>query len=288
MGLALLTVILFVPALTGALALWENLRTGEIRLQRRLLGGRLTAGYARAFVNSVWTLWLTMLALPFGRSAVRPGGGAAAGGSSLPPVILVHGLYHNPAAWFVMRRRLSKAGFADVRCHAYGSFGPDFAAIAADLALVMVDAAREASGGRVLLMGHSLGGLLVRAACAEPCVAAGGCRVAGVVTLGSPHRGSTLAGMLGLGRLARSLSPQGGALERLRGLPACAAPGLSLYSPTDGMVLPLSGSFLEARELAAGWEERALAPTSHVGLLYSRGAWRAAREFLLARAREAG
>jgi len=274
-----LAVILFFPALTGALGWLENRRSGDVRLQLALLGGAIAPALARTFLNSVWTLWLTALALPLGwlpfgpfAQRGRPGSGkASAGGPS--PVILVHGLYHNPAAWFVLRRRLLRAGFTDVRCYGYASFGREFADIAAGLAEMLLEAAQNAPGGRVALVGHSLGGLVIRAACVDARAASGGkCRVAGVVTLGAPHRGSTLAGMLGIGRLARGLAPDGQVINRLRALPPCLGPGLSLFTPTDGMVLPLSGAFLDERERASGWTERPLPAMSHVGLLYSRAA----------------
>ncbi|MDR3640763.1 MAG: alpha/beta fold hydrolase [Humidesulfovibrio sp.] len=285
MGTILVAVILFVPALTGLLSCAENRRSGEVPQQRALLRGRLILGLARTFANSAWTLWLTVLALPLGRLTGFNGSGAV--DRQRPTVILVHGLYHNPAAWFLMRRRLRQAGFADVRCYGYASFGRDFADIADGLARLLLQTAAEGPGRRLLLLGHSLGGLVIRAACADPrlasCGASDGCPVAGVVTLGAPHRGSTLATMLGLGRLARGLSPGGTVIQRVRALPVCPVPGLSLYSPTDGMVLPLSGAFLDERERATGWEERALPPTSHVGLLYSKAAAREALAFFLAR-----
>lgn len=279
---ASLAVILLLPALTGFLGWWENRRSGDARLQRILLGGRVAPGLARAFLNSVWTLWLTALALPFGPFAQRRRPDPAkTPASDAPPVILVHGLYHNPAAWFVLRRRLLRAGFSDVRCYGYASFGREFTDIAAGLAKMMLETAQSAPGGRVALVGHSLGGLVIRAACADARVASGGkCRVAGVVTLGTPHRGSSLAGMLGIGRLARGLASGGHVISQVRGLPPCPGPALSLYTPTDGMVLPLSGAFLDERERASGWTERTLPVMSHVGLLYSRAAARETLAFL--------
>jgi triacylglycerol lipase len=271
-------VIFFIPALTGALSWHANRRSGEAGQQRMLLHGRVAQGLARAFANSVWTLWLTVLALPLGALLGFRCAGAA---SVRPPVILVHGLYHNPAAWFVWRWRLRRRGFTDLRCYGYPSFGREFADIAAGLAALLREAAadsdRNGTGGRVLLIGHSLGGLVIRAACAEP---GGAVRVAGVVTLGTPHRGSTLAGVLGMGRLARGLAPGGRVIQAVRALPCIAAPGLSLYTPTDGMVLPLSGALLDERERCASWVERALPAMSHVGLLYSAEAARQALAFL--------
>lgn len=275
-------VVFFLPVLTGVLALCENLRAGEVRRQRELCNGRLAWGLALFFLDSVWSLWLTVLVMPFGwlpQTGARvkaplpgpgfPGADSEHGVPARPPVILVHGLYHNPAAWFLMRLRLRRAGYTDVRCYGYLSFGREFAEIAGGLVRLMLVVGKDAPGGRVLLMGHSLGGLLVRAACADARIAAGEqCRVAAVVTLGAPHRGSTLAGRLGVGRLAQSLAVGGATVRLVRALSVCSAPALSLFTPTDCMVQPLSGAFLDQREKAAGWQERALPPMSHVGLLY--------------------
>jgi pimeloyl-ACP methyl ester carboxylesterase len=276
--------VLFVPLLTGVLALAENLRADELARQRALCRGPLPLALLRALANAVWSFWLTALLLPLGWFTPSGLDRAAHGGGGRdgpPPLVLIHGLYHNPAAWTLLRRRLRAAGFTRLRAYGYSSFGLSFAAIAADLGRALREAAREDPEGRVLLAGHSLGGLLARAACADADLAAAGVRVAGVVTLGAPHRGSTLAGMLGMGRLARSLRPGGAALRQIRALPCCAAPGLNLFSPTDGMVLPLSGSLLDARETAAGWTQECLGPVSHVGLLYDRAAARRMAEFLL-------
>lgn len=283
----ILAVIVFIPGLTGVLGWLENRRSGDARLQRVLLGDRLVPSLGRAFLDSVWTLWLTVLVLPLGwlpfgpfAQRQRPGSGKVPA-NSLPPVILVHGLYHNPAAWFVLRRRLLRAGFTDVRCYGYASFGHEFAGIAAGLAELLLEAAQNAPGGRVALVGHSLGGLVIRAACVGVHTASGGkCRVAGVVTLGAPHRGSTLAGMLGIGRLARGLAPDGHVISQVRALPPCPGPALSLYTPTDGMVMPFSGAFLDERERGCGWAEQALPAMSHVGLLYSAVAAREILAFL--------
>lgn len=282
-ALAVFAALVFVPALSGVIAAWENHRAGQTGRQRELLGGPLTPALARTFGNAVWTLWLTVFALPLGRLLrfdCRACGRCAvkAGEPGAPPVILVHGLYHNPAAWFVLRRRLFRAGFADVRCYGYASFGRDFRDIAAGLAEFVALAAAERTDGRVLLVGHSLGGLVIRAALADGRCA--GARVAGVVSLGAPHGGSALAGMLGMGRLARGLAPDGEVLRLVHANPPAVVPWLSLFTPVDGMVIPLSGLLLGEAERAAGWSERALPASSHVGLLYGGAAARAALEFL--------
>jgi triacylglycerol esterase/lipase EstA (alpha/beta hydrolase family) len=268
---ATVVVLLAPPALMAGMALAENLRAGQLAQVRRLCGGRLAPSLARALVNATWSLWLTALALPLGRFL-----GPKSEHVEQTPVILVHGLYHNPAAWLVFGTRLATHGLTHQRSYAYSSFGPGFAEIVQGLAQTIREVAETAPAGRVLLVGHSLGGLVIRAACAEPEIAS---LVAGVVTLGAPHRGSTLAN-LAIGRLGRALIPEGEVLTHLQGLPVCRARALSLSTPTDSMVLPLACAFLEEREKAAGWREACVAPMSHVGLLYDAKTAAIAAEFL--------
>ena len=112
--------------------------------------------------------------------------------------------------------------------------------------------------------GHSLGGLFARRIMAAPDIA---WRTRAAVTLGAPHRGSTLA-RLALGGLGRSLVPQSrlfSGLDALTDPPGAAL--LSLASPMDNMVMPLSGLVLGR----PGWIEETTAPVSHVAMLYHPG-----------------
>ncbi|MDP3427773.1 MAG: alpha/beta fold hydrolase [Humidesulfovibrio sp.] len=275
-------ILLGVPLLSYALFLIENARAGLLPRIRALCGGELLLPLVRAVCNSAWSIALVILAYPLGWLPERQPQLPVPGG--LPPVILSHGLYHNASAWLLFRRRLGRAGFGDVRTYAYPSFFRPFAAIVDGLVQAALAAAEASPTGTVLLVGHSLGGLVSRAACADPALRG---RVAGIVTLGTPHQGSTLAGLLAVGRLGRSLVPDGEVLRRVRRLPVCAVPALSLYTPMDGMVLPLSGSFLEEREKDAGWTETCTRPVSHVGLLFDRSVAARVAAFLMDASRPA-
>ncbi len=278
-GLVLSALVLGVPLLSYALYLRENARAGLLPRARALCGGRLLWPLFCAACNSAWSIALVILAYPLGwLPEPQPQPSVLGGPGGLPPVILTHGLYHNASAWLLYRRRLRRAGFADVRTYAYPSFFRSFEAIVEGLVQAVQRAADSSPTGTVLLVGHSLGGLVVRAACVREALCG---RVAGIVTLGAPHQGSTLAGLLALGRLGRGLRPGGEVLEGVRCLPVCSGPALSLYSPMDGMVLPLSGSLLEEREKRAGWTEECLPPLSHVGMLYDRRVAELGAEFLL-------
>ena len=190
-----------------------------------------------------------------------------------PPVLLVHGLYHNRSAWLLMAPRLRRLGFSNLHPAQYPSFGRDFWAILEGLVQQALALLQAGPGRKIGLVGHSLGGLLVRAAAADPRLAG---RVFAVVTLGAPHRGSRLAA-LGIGSLARSLVFEGPLVRRIEAL-GCPAgiPKLSLSTVADDFVTPLAAMRVEG----PGWLEVEGPAVSHVSLLYSRRTASLVGEFL--------
>jgi pimeloyl-ACP methyl ester carboxylesterase len=101
------------------------------------------------------------------------------------PVVLVHGYFCNRAIWRPMARRLAQRG------HAINSpnLEPPLGDIEDYLGALeeAVERLRSRTGAeRVALVGHSMGGIVIRAWLRRY----GAERVAGVVTLGSPHRGT--------------------------------------------------------------------------------------------------
>ena len=153
-------------------------------------------------------------------------------------MVLVHGYLCNAGGWAWFARYLAARGHA---VHAV-TLEPLFARIedyAALLARVVSEAAGE--GGRVVLVGHSMGGLVCRAYARR----VGGPAIARIVTLGTPHHGSALA-PLGHGADALDMRPKG---EWLRGLGASEEGGLavpitSIYSCHDNFVAPQESSVL--------------------------------------------
>lgn len=202
-----------------------------------------------------------------GRAAAADAPSAPAPGQSaalppvLPPVLLVHGLYHNVTAWTLYRRWLHAAGFTRVYCHGYSSWRTDFGLLVDELDEAVRDLVAAHPGEKPLLMGHSLGGLLIRGWLAD---AANQQLVAGAVTLGTPHQGSSLA-RLGAGSLARSLTFRG---ALIRNLEACEAPAevgcVALYSPIDNMVVPQEGLHV----ITPGWMLRTSPAVSHIWMLW--------------------
>lgn len=189
-----------------------------------------------------------------------------------PPVFLVHGLYHNASAWVLYRWWLKRAGFANVYCWSYNSFGPSFDQIVKgyhEWVQEIMDRHYPA-GQQAMMIGHSLGGLIIRAFLAGSASAQ---QVPAIVTLGTPHQGSKLAA-LGFSRLARSLIYQGALVQDLEQsvLPE-EVKRLAVLSPTDNMVLPPEA----LRSAQDGWQYLETSPISHVALLYH---WPTAKKVL--------
>jgi triacylglycerol esterase/lipase EstA (alpha/beta hydrolase family) len=157
------------------------------------------------------------------------------------PVLLLHGVLCNAGVWTGMKRRLDAEGLGPVYALSYG---PPLASIElfADQVAAKVDGILAATGARrVIIVGHSMGGLVARAYLRRH----GSDRVARVVTIGTPHAGSVHAWMFpgvslsqlrpGNAWLAELPGPDGG-----RALP----PMVSLWSWHDSMVAPQTSSRL--------------------------------------------
>ncbi|TIH12468.1 alpha/beta fold hydrolase [Marinifilum sp. JC120] len=178
------------------------------------------------------------------------------------PILMVHGLYHNKAAWLIMRYRLNLAGFSNLHSWQYNSFTTSYPELVLELRDIISNLHRE-SGKKVILTGHSLGGLLSCGAAQELEIEK---KCAGIVTLGTPYRGSILAN-IAVGHLGRSLHPQSSLFkgENKIGYPR-NIPKTALISPTDELVLPWENLEPTSDE----WTIKHPRAMGHVAMLYSR------------------
>ena len=172
------------------------------------------------------------------------------------PVLLVHGYFCSRAAWWWLRRRLEAAGWTVATISLepiHGSIEDYVAPLAGRIDAVLAETGAE----RVLLAGHSMGGLVARAYL-QRC---GHARVAGLVTLGTPHQGSHLAS-IGPGKNARQMRPGNPWLQNLAN-PAAVLDTLAIYSPHDNFVMPQSNSQL------SGTANYPIDGLGHLAMLYS-------------------
>ena len=126
------------------------------------------------------------------------------------PLLLVHGLACNRGNWFWFRRQLERHG-----CTVYTvDYTPPFARIASYVSPLAhaIDEVLEATGaGQLILIGHSMGGLVSRAYLDR----FGVDKVAHVITMGTPHLGTWMA-RLAVGPNVRDMAVDSAWLDGLR------------------------------------------------------------------------
>ncbi len=293
--IVILGLTLAVAGLT-CLILWYEIGSGpELDVLRRQSGGHVGRWMWRSLVTSAASQVLSLVLYPaflLPRLWLpRPDRYDEAPGA--PAVLMVHGIFHTSSAWMFASRRFGRLGLP--RCHvwSYRSFAQDFDAVV-DTLDQRIRALLEAEPDRpVALVGHSMGGLVIRAWLNRTHTGTGEDprrSLAAVVTLGAPHQGSRLA-WLGATRMARQLAYRGKLVQSIeaaeaQGPPPC--PCLSLRTPVDNMVLPPEGSRIRARKGAPGWIEEDTAPVSHIWLLYHAPAMDRAARFILDAAGDRG
>ncbi|MFM9881503.1 MAG: lipase family alpha/beta hydrolase [Burkholderiales bacterium] len=164
-----------------------------------------------------------------------------------PIVLLVHGYFCNGGVWRYYVRWLEARGFAVFTVSmepVYGSLEENSRVLEARIESILVAAGAQ----RLALVGHSMGGLVARAYLRR----CGAERIDRIVTLGSPHQGTELAGIaygengramcIGSGWLTDPLNVQG--LEQVRN-------GVTtIISRDDNLVAPYrNGTLSSARSI---------------------------------------
>jgi alpha/beta hydrolase fold len=164
------------------------------------------------------------------------------------PVLLVHGLVDNRSVFSVMHRSLRRRGFSQVFTWNYSPLLPGVAQGATDLAAHIERICERTGHDQVHVVGHSLGGLIVRYLVQRQ---GGDRRIASLVTLGTPHQGSMWAHVLPTS-LIRQLRPGASVFQELaEPAPGCRTSVTAVYSDLDQMVVPTSSGRCEHPDLRA-------------------------------------
>ncbi len=206
--------------------------------------------------------WLAMLAnnfawLPFENAVLRRDPAPAP--QATLPVVLVHGYFSNRGTLCRLAEALDRAGAGPVFVPSLPAVVAPIETFAAHLERVVREVTEASGQGRAILVCHSMGGLIAR----TYLQAHGADRIAGIVTLGSPHHGSALA-VLGSGENGRQMRPGSDFLRRLGEGDAARAPGvplLSVFTAHDNLVAPQ-----ESIRLAWGRNVR-IAGVGHLAML---------------------
>lgn len=221
--------LVLVPSWFALAWIWRTPRPPEARLG--------FAATLRLFVTEVWTVAASWPLMALHRLLIRDPVPAPA----RLAVVLVHGVLVNDGVWLNLRHFLLRHGAVPVYTMNYGPPLADIESFAEQLH-ARIEAVRCVTGAeRVVLVAHSMGGLVARAYVRR----FGAQRVAKLITIGTPHHGSMLAWSFPGACLAQ-MHPGNPWLVALNGNEGAAAPVpiVSIWSRHDSMVAPQASSVL--------------------------------------------
>ncbi len=266
---------------------WRNLwqEAGSAVMSASLVGARAAQGAGASIATAVQAidpdLRMHLLQLPLvGLTGIMPGDRTivALPDDGYRPVVFAHGLGGRPGNFALMRAYFASRG----RRRTYSvAFGPSTSIEV--LALELQDAIRAIievnnlpPGTKVDLVAHSMGGVVARLALDDAETAA---RVANLVTLGTPHRGTYLARFAST-HLTHSLRPGSTVLARLcEGAPGKLREGMphlvSMWSRGDLFMLPPENALVD------GAENIEMPSFTHYSFLLTPESWRAVYDSLL-------
>ena len=179
------------------------------------------------------------------------------------PVLLMHGILCNAAVWHPLRVRLVAAGFGPVEALDLEPLFADIEILAARAAPRLLALRQRCRGERVLIVAHSMGGLVARALLRE----LGPSAIRRIVTIASPHHGTAVVRGLPWAN-TRQMSPVSPWLRALNAAQEgrFAVPVTSIYTAEDNMVVPVESARLQ------GAESTELRGIGHLGMVRSRRA----------------
>ncbi len=160
------------------------------------------------------------------------------------PVLFIHGYCGSERVWAPLRSALSGAGFNCLISLCYNAFTTDVHEVAGRLVDESMRAMDATGAGRVHLIGHSLGGLIVREAVQRRGLAA---YTGTAVTIATPHAGTWLA-RFGLGPCARQMRPGSALLTELGQTRLSTTPRWVVLHGGADRVVPARSAILDSKQ----------------------------------------
>ncbi len=187
-----------------------------------------------------------------------------------PLIILIHGLFGLPAHFWIMRRRFAARSIPNALVFEYNSFKGSPADNCARLRDFLLRVKAKTGMSEVILIGHSLGGLIAHEYAREY---GNSGDVKAVVALGTPFRGTRLTA-LAIMKKARGLHPSNPLFAEIT-TAKLNADFLSLYSRYDQFILPYTNS-----EHPGADENREIDICGHTGFFFNKKVFKIILEWI--------
>lgn len=217
---------------------------------------------AKLMVGEFVSLCLIIVTFPFGFTNRAEDSGTERNGV---PIIFLHGLFHNRAAWMLHKNRLRRRGLNDLYTINLPSW-KDVETLTEKVAM-LVDELRQKRGiEKVHLVGHSMGGIIARNYLQ---IRGGAEKIDRCVLLGAPNAGSKLVPFV-VTELGKNLMPGSAFLNNLntQTFPKSARL-INIYTRHDNLVIPFESSVLK------GQKNVELSGLGHNALLFHPAAFQA-------------
>ncbi|MFJ9119890.1 lipase family alpha/beta hydrolase [Streptomyces sp. NPDC102394] len=166
-----------------------------------------------------------------------------------PPVVLLHGFIDNRSVFVLLRRSLAQHGRQQVESLNYSPLTCDIRSAAELLGRHIEEICERTGSSRVDVVGHSLGGLIARYYVQR---LGGDFRVRTLVTLGTPHSGTSVVPLANAHPIVRQMRPGSELIEELkRPAPGCRTHFISFWSDLDHLMDPLETACIDHPDLMA-------------------------------------
>lgn len=185
------------------------------------------------------------------------------------PVLLVHGIVHNPSAFFKLKRKMDELGWQNVYTINYSTSHGSLTKMVEILARRIDLICEQTKSSQIDIVAHSMGGIISRYFMT---IGAGRGKVKNLITLGTPHQGTELSIFLrgmSLGSLNSDLRAGSYFIRSLQDHPLPKGCKItSVYTPYDILVWPRKNCIAQGIPKKS-FENIEFKHVGHMGLLYN-------------------